>query len=225
MRAEAGVVATARLNLRTKTAENRRDVGRTDPKAPGLNSRPYWPGGASHDAGRSRVSVRRSLQAVSGFVIRQRPRFSSRAVIPSPRLSDRRCPRARLCGPSSVRTANWRHPTSRRPSSTVCGPCAGPRDNPSDVDWGRERENAPRCDDTGQTAGLRKYQSFRYRLANRPKRPFADLQVFSMNGTTARRSGRCPARAEQLRTSSTGRRAKSQGKRWSPILEANRARL
>ena len=149
MRAEAGVVATARLNLRPKTAENRRDVGRTDPKAPGLNSRPYWPGEASHDAGRSRVSVRRSVQAVSGFVIRQRPRFSSRAVIPSPRLSDRRCPRARLCGPSSVRTANWRHPTSRRPSSTVCGPCAGPRDNPSDVDWGRERDNAPRCDDTG----------------------------------------------------------------------------
>jgi hypothetical protein len=43
-----------------------------------------------------------------------------------------------------------------------------------------------------------------------------------MNGTTARRSGRCPARAEQLRTSSTGRRAKSQRERWSPILEANR---
>ena len=39
--------------------------------------------GASHDAGRSRVSVRRTVQAVSGFVIRQRPRVDSRAVIPS----------------------------------------------------------------------------------------------------------------------------------------------
>jgi hypothetical protein len=36
----------ARLNLRPpKTAENMRDVGRADPKTPGLNSRPYWPGG------------------------------------------------------------------------------------------------------------------------------------------------------------------------------------
>jgi hypothetical protein len=37
------------------------------------------------DAGRSRVLVRRSVQALSGFVIRQRPRVGSRAVIPSPR--------------------------------------------------------------------------------------------------------------------------------------------
>jgi hypothetical protein len=29
----------------SKTAENRRDVGRADPKTPGLNSRPYRPGG------------------------------------------------------------------------------------------------------------------------------------------------------------------------------------
>jgi hypothetical protein len=55
----------------TKTAENRRDVGRADPKTPGLNSTPYWPGGASHDVGRTRVAVRRSVQAVSGFVTRQ----------------------------------------------------------------------------------------------------------------------------------------------------------
>ena len=39
--------------------------------------------GASHDAGRSRVSVRRAVQALSGFVVRQRPRVDSRAVIPS----------------------------------------------------------------------------------------------------------------------------------------------
>jgi hypothetical protein len=35
------------------------------------------------DAGRSRVSVRRNVQALSGVVIRQRPRVGSRAVIPS----------------------------------------------------------------------------------------------------------------------------------------------
>jgi hypothetical protein len=43
--------------------------------------------GASHDAGRSRVSVRRSVQVLSGVVIRQRPGVGSRAVIPSPRLA------------------------------------------------------------------------------------------------------------------------------------------
>ena len=32
---------------KTKTAENGRDVGRADPKTPGLNSRPYWPGGVA----------------------------------------------------------------------------------------------------------------------------------------------------------------------------------
>ena len=31
----------------SKTAENRRDVGRADLKTPGLNSRPYWPGGVA----------------------------------------------------------------------------------------------------------------------------------------------------------------------------------
>ena len=45
------------------------------------------------DAGRSCVSVRRSVQVVSGFVICQRPRVGSRAVIPSPRLFAGRCPR------------------------------------------------------------------------------------------------------------------------------------
>jgi hypothetical protein len=35
------------------------------------------------DAGRSRVSVRRTVQALSGFAIRQRPRVGSRAVIPA----------------------------------------------------------------------------------------------------------------------------------------------
>jgi hypothetical protein len=35
--------------------------------------------------GEGRVSLRRSMQALSGFVIRQRPRVGSRAVIPSPR--------------------------------------------------------------------------------------------------------------------------------------------
>ena len=49
-----------------KTAERRRDVGRMDPKAPGLNSRPYWPGERRMTRGGVRVSVRRSLQAVSG---------------------------------------------------------------------------------------------------------------------------------------------------------------
>ena len=39
--------------------------------------------GASHDAGRSCVSVRRTVQALSGFVICQRPRVDLRAVIPS----------------------------------------------------------------------------------------------------------------------------------------------
>ena len=53
-----------------------------------------------------RVSVRRSVHALSGFVIRQRPRVGSRAVITSPRLSARSCPRTRFCGPCSVRTAN-----------------------------------------------------------------------------------------------------------------------
>ena len=96
-----------------KTAENRRDVGRADLKTPGLNSRPYWPG-ASLDAGRSRVSLRRSVQAVSGFVIRQRPRASSRAVIPSPRLSARRCLRTRPCGRCVIGTMP--HPTSKQPS-------------------------------------------------------------------------------------------------------------
>ena len=40
-------------------------------------------GGAAHDAGRSRVSVCRSVQAVSGFVIRQRPRVGS-TLAPEP---------------------------------------------------------------------------------------------------------------------------------------------
>ena len=95
----------------TETTENRRDVGRADPKTPGLNSGPYWPGGgAAHDAGRSRVSVGRSVQAVSGFAICQRPRGGSRAVIPSPRLSARRCPMTRLCGRSIVGAAKLPHP-------------------------------------------------------------------------------------------------------------------
>jgi hypothetical protein len=38
------------------------------------------------------------VQALSGFVIRQRPRVGSRAVIPGPRLSARRCPRVGLVG-------------------------------------------------------------------------------------------------------------------------------
>jgi hypothetical protein len=66
----------------TKTAENRRDVRRADPKTPGLNSRPYWPGGRRMGAGRSRVSVRRAVQVLSGLVIRQRTRVGSSAVIP-----------------------------------------------------------------------------------------------------------------------------------------------
>jgi hypothetical protein len=44
----AGVRARAQCGPRlawSKTAENRRDVGRADPKTPGLNSRLYWPGG------------------------------------------------------------------------------------------------------------------------------------------------------------------------------------
>ncbi len=84
------------------------DLERSNLKTPGLNSRPNWPG-ASHGAGRIRVSVRRSVQALSGFVIRQRPRVGSRAVIPSPRLSALRCPRTRLCGPFIVGTANAIH--------------------------------------------------------------------------------------------------------------------
>ena len=31
-----------------------------------------------------------------------------------------------------------------------------PHDNPSDVDWGHERDNALQCDDTGCTAGMGK---------------------------------------------------------------------
>ena len=150
-------------------------------------------GGASHDAGRSCVSVRRSVQAVSGFVIRQRPLFGSRAVIPSPRVSARRCPRTRPCGPYSVRAANWRHPTSRRPSSTVCGPCAGPHDNPSDVDWGRERDNAPRCDDTGWTAGMRKQRSFAGYAAdgsNRPKPCFGHRPAAALPRPNSAQSGK-----------------------------------
>jgi hypothetical protein len=56
--------------------------------------------------GGGRVSVGRSVQAVSGFAIRQRPRVGSRAVIPSTRLSARSCPMTRLCGPSIVGTAS-----------------------------------------------------------------------------------------------------------------------
>jgi hypothetical protein len=54
--------------------------------------------------GGGRVSLRRSMQALSGLVIRQRPRLGSRAVIPSPRSSARRCARTRPCGPCSVST-------------------------------------------------------------------------------------------------------------------------
>ena len=68
-------------------------------------------GGASHDAGRSRVSVRRSVQAVRGFVIRQRPRVGSKAVIPSRRLSVRRGPKTRL----------WGRPSLGRPIASFMG--------------------------------------------------------------------------------------------------------
>jgi hypothetical protein len=61
--------------------------------------------------GGGRVFVCRSVQAVSGFVIRQRPRFGSRAVIPSPRLSARCCPRKRL----------WGRPSSGRPIASFMG--------------------------------------------------------------------------------------------------------
>jgi hypothetical protein len=71
------VVAPARLNLRPP---RQRRIGgmwseTADPRPKILG--PIGRGGASHDAGRSRVSVRRSVEAVSGFVIRQRPRVGS----------------------------------------------------------------------------------------------------------------------------------------------------
>jgi hypothetical protein len=48
--------------------------------------------------GGGRVSLRRSVQAVSGFVIRQRPRVGSRAVIPMPSL---------ICSPLSEDAPLW----------------------------------------------------------------------------------------------------------------------
>jgi hypothetical protein len=67
--------------------------------------------------GGGRVSVRRSVQAVSGSVIRQRLRVGSRAVIPSPR-HELDAPETRFCGPCSVRTVSVSS-TSRRKSLTV----------------------------------------------------------------------------------------------------------
>jgi hypothetical protein len=40
------------------------------------------------DAGRSRASIRRSVQALSGFVIRQRPRVGSRADLGSTKFNN-----------------------------------------------------------------------------------------------------------------------------------------
>ena len=67
--------------------------------------------------------------------------------------------RGRLCGPSFVRTAGVPHTLGGdRPRPSV-GHAEALRRYPSDVDWGRERDNAPRCDDTGWTAGMRKKRS------------------------------------------------------------------
>jgi hypothetical protein len=55
----------------------------TNLATPGPNPEPLLAGGRRMDAGRSRVSVRRTVQALSGFAIRQRPRVGSRAVIPA----------------------------------------------------------------------------------------------------------------------------------------------
>ena len=71
-------------------------MGASGPKTPGLKFSAMLAGGRTHDAGRSCVSVRRSVQAVRGFVICQRPRVGSRAVIPSPRLSARLWPKTCL---------------------------------------------------------------------------------------------------------------------------------
>jgi len=88
-------LAPARFFCSPKTAENRPDLGRADPKTPGPNSRPYWPGGVAWTRGGVASRSVATYKLLSGFVIRQRPRFGSRAVVPSPRLSARRCPRTR----------------------------------------------------------------------------------------------------------------------------------
>jgi hypothetical protein len=88
--------------------------------------------GRRMDAGRSRVSVRRNAQALSGVVIRQRPRVGSRAVIPSPRLAAPCYPRTRPCGPSIVRETYLIHVEEAAVLDRL-GAMRGPGESYSDV--------------------------------------------------------------------------------------------
>jgi hypothetical protein len=54
----------------------------TNLATPGPNPEPLLAGGRRMDAGRSRVSVRRTVQALSGFAIRQRPRVGLKSRYP-----------------------------------------------------------------------------------------------------------------------------------------------
>jgi hypothetical protein len=61
MRGEAGAVTPTDLFCGTKTAENRRDVGRADPKTPGLNSRGSGAGKRQPD--QAKASIDRDVRA------------------------------------------------------------------------------------------------------------------------------------------------------------------
>src|SRR3984957_18694209 len=77
------IAGATRLNLRPPTAAQYAGCGANGPKDPRPKILGHSPGGASHDAGRSRVSVRRSVQAVCGFVIRQRPALAQQLLSPA----------------------------------------------------------------------------------------------------------------------------------------------
>ena len=75
-------------HLPPKTAENRRDLGRADPKTPGPNSRPYWPGGRRMDAGsESRLGPSQRAGSQRRRDLSTTPALWLKSRYPQPRLA------------------------------------------------------------------------------------------------------------------------------------------